>query len=79
MVAWAERSVGNDAGEAPIDGLAYRVVSMDTPGELVRIARAADELVDAGCDEVHCYAVALARATGEDGGQPEVAEVLRYP
>jgi len=79
VVAWAERSVGNDAGEAPIDGLAYRVVSMDTPGELVRIARAADELVDAGCDEVHCYAVALARATGEDGGQPEVAEVLRYP
>jgi len=79
VVAWAERSKHNDAGLAPILGLAYRVVSLDALGDVHRIERPADDLVDAGCDESRCYAVALARASGEDGGQPEVAAVLAYP
>jgi hypothetical protein len=59
--------------------MAYRVVSGETVGELKRVALAADELVDAGCDDARCYAVALERKAGEDGGQPEVAEVVAYP
>ncbi len=79
VVGWAERSARLDAGGAPILGLAYRVVSIDALGEPHRIDRPADELVDAGCDDTRCYAVALARAAGEDGSQPEVAQVLSYP
>jgi hypothetical protein len=79
VVAWAERPARVDAGGAPIVALAYRVVSVDALGEPHRIDRPADELVDAGCDDTRCYAVALARAAGEDGGQPEVAQVLAYP
>ena len=79
VVGWAERSARLDPGGAPILGLAYRVVSIDALGEPQRIDRPADELVDASCDDTRCYAVALARAPGEDGGQPEVAQVLAYP
>jgi hypothetical protein len=81
VVGWAERSARADAG-APVVGMAYRLVSSEPTGslgELRRVDRPADDLVDAGCDDAHCYAVALARRAGEDGGQPEVAEVLRYP
>jgi len=78
-VAWVERSVRTGARDAPIVGITYRVVAMDSLGESHSIDRPADEVVDAGCDDVHCYAVALARAAGEDGGQPEVTEVLAYP
>jgi len=79
VIGWAERSARADGGRAPIVGMAYRVVSVETLGEIHRIERAADELVDAGCDETRCYTVALARSQGEDGGQPEVAAVLAYP
>jgi len=79
VVGWAERASHDDAGGAPIEGMAYRVVSGETVGELKRVALAADELVDAGCDDARCYAVALERKAGEDGGQPEVAEVVAYP
>jgi hypothetical protein len=79
VVGWAERGAHADAGHAPILGMAYRVVSVDAVGDLHRLEQPADELVDAGCDDARCYAVALARAAGEDGGQPEVAAVLAYP
>ena len=79
VVAWVERGVRADAGQAPVIGLAYRVVSLDALGDVHRILRPADDLVDAGCDDARCYAVALARAIGEDGGQPEIAAVLSYP
>jgi hypothetical protein len=79
VVAWPERSATSDGGEAPVLGLSYRVVSLGPAGELKRITRPADDLVDAGCDNERCYAVALARALDEDGGQPEVAEVIAYP
>jgi hypothetical protein len=79
VVGWVERSAREEAGSAPSVGMAYRVVSLDGLGEIHRVERSADELVDAGCDDAHCYAVALARAAGEDGGQPEVAAVLAYP
>jgi hypothetical protein len=79
VVAWVERSARMGGAEAPILGMTYRVVSIDALGDARLVERPADDLVDAGCDDLHCYAVALARAAGEDGGQPEVAEVLRYP
>jgi hypothetical protein len=79
VVGWAERSARSDSGEAPIVGLSYRTVSVDALGDVHQLERPADELVDAGCDDKHCYAVALARAVGEDGGQPEVAQVVAYP
>jgi len=59
--------------------MAYRVVSVDAVGDLHRLEQPADELVDAGCDDAHCYAVRARAAAGEDGGQPEVAAVLAYP
>ncbi len=79
VIAWAERPSRGRPGDAPIMGLTYRVVALDALGESHHVDRRADELVDAGCDDVHCYAVALVRAEGEDGGQAEAAEVLRYP
>jgi len=79
VVGWAERSTKVDASGAPIVGMSYRLVSSDGVGELRRIERASDELVDADCDGARCYAVALRRASGEDGTQPEVSEVLAYP
>jgi hypothetical protein len=79
VVGWAERGSRADGGQAPIVGMVYRVVSIDGLGEPRRIDRPADDLVDAGCDDARCYAVALARSAGEDGGQPEVAAVLAYP
>jgi hypothetical protein len=79
VIAWVERSARADAGEAPILGMTYRLVSIDALGESHRVVRPADDLVDAGCDDTRCYAVALARASNEDGGQPELAEVIAYP
>lgn len=79
VVAWALRGVRADAGQAPVLGLAYRTVSLGALGDLHRIARPADDLVDAGCDDSRCYAVALTRAANEDGGQPEALAVLAYP
>jgi hypothetical protein len=93
VVAWAERSERDrtspasperglhldDAAEPPIIGMSYRVASTDQLGELGHVSQAMDDLVDAGCDETRCYAVALARASGEDGGQPETVRVIPYP
>jgi hypothetical protein len=79
VIGWPERPEKTSAADAPILGMSYRVVSLDALGEPHRVERPSDELVDAGCDDVRCYAVALARAPGEDGGQPELVEVLRYP
>ena len=72
--------------KAPVEGLAHRVVTpVGALPALVRTSKAADTLVDAGCDGVHCFAVALARhalVPGVDAGKfgpPGFAQVLRYP
>jgi hypothetical protein len=79
VVGWVERGGRADGGGAPISAMAYRLLSLDSLGESHRVERPADDLVDAGCDDVRCYAVALARGAGEDGGQPEVVQVIAYP
>jgi hypothetical protein len=79
VVAWAERVPKTGATSAPIAGLAYRVFAGPTPGAMLHVARPADALVDAGCDETKCYAVALARAPGTTEMEPELATVLAYP
>lgn len=79
VVAWTERSPRRDALSPPIAGLAYRVLDGAEPGPVVHIARAADALVDAGCDKDHCYAVALVRASGDTNVVPEIVQALAYP
>jgi hypothetical protein len=79
-VAWVERGARRDAaGAAPIVGLTFTVVSLDGASPAKTLTTDADELVDAGCDDRLCAAVALVRRPGEDGGQPETIAVLRYP
>ena len=80
VVAWAERAGKREATSAPVVGLAYRVLDGEGgAGAVVRIARPADALVDAGCDKDHCYAVALAREPGTTNMVPEAAQVIAYP
>jgi hypothetical protein len=70
VVAWAEHVPKTAPSAPPIAGLAYRTFAGPTPGALGRVPLAADALVDAGCDEKKCYAVALAQ---------EAAKVLAFP
>jgi hypothetical protein len=79
VVAWAERAGKRDALSAPIAGLAYRVVGGAEPSAVVHVARAADSLVDAGCDKDHCYAVALVRTPNTTNLVPEVVQAITYP
>jgi hypothetical protein len=70
-VAWPERSGGGGHARAPIAGLAHVTVGRTGTPSLARSAEAADAMVDAGCDESTCYAVALRRSDGK-------AKILRY-
>jgi hypothetical protein len=79
VVAWLERVPKASPTSAPIAGLAYRTYVGATLGPIARIAQPADSLVDAGCDEKKCYAVALARAPGKTEMEPEAVSVLSYP
>ncbi len=92
VVAWAERGhrprktepeAGGGLGAAPVTGLAYRTLPNDpagaAPSSVQRVEMAADDLVSAGCDKAHCYAVALDRPAGSDGMQPETARVVAFP
>jgi hypothetical protein len=78
-VAWVERVPVAGKPRAPITGLVHRSVRAGgETGELARAEQPADALVDAGCDAVRCYAVALARQPGMDGMVPGLARVIRY-
>ena len=78
-VAWVERVPVKGQSRAPVAGLAHRlVVAAGPPADLLRADQPADALVDAGCDEAHCYAVALARRPGMDAMVPGFARVIRY-
>jgi hypothetical protein len=77
VVAWVERALVRAPGEPPIVGLAYRTITGARLGELRRVPRPADEIVDAGCDDKRCYAAALVRRAPDV--QPGVVEVLAYP
>ena len=73
-----ERGVASsDKASAPITGLAYR--TLEDGSATQRLAQPAEAVVDAGCDETRCYAVALAREPGGDGMKPEAMKVLAYP
>ncbi len=70
MIAWVERTSAVGKPRSPISGLAHVLVpAKGTGSPLARIDEPADEMVDAGCDEKSCYAVALVA-----GG----VKVLRY-
>jgi hypothetical protein len=82
-VAWVERVSGAGKARAPIAGLAH--VAVPAEGGLEPFARvdvAAEALVDAGCDEATCYAVALTRGNGEPNvvraRVPGIMRVVRY-
>jgi hypothetical protein len=75
VVGWVERASTRTPGEAPIRGFAFQTIAATGVGELRRLSRPADEMVDAGCNKDHCYAVAL--ATEETGAQR--IETLVYP
>lgn len=79
VVGWAERAAGPTTGQAPVLGMSYVLVASAGAGEVHHVDRSADDMVDAGCDPSHCYAVALVRQRGEDGGSPETVDVIRYP
>jgi hypothetical protein len=79
VVAWVERASVRAAAEPPIVGLAYRTITSAGLGELSRVSRPSDEMVDAGCDKDRCYAVALVRPRGAVEMLPEAVEVVAYP
>jgi hypothetical protein len=93
VVAWNRRRAHPPANVAPIDSLVYRVLGPEQPStfESARSPRSsvrtregrlevdADALVDAGCDEMGCFAAALARGPDNDGGRPESIVALVYP
>ena|GEM_PF-4010282 len=74
VVAWTELAprVG---GAPPIGGFAYRIVGEP---DVKHVAQPADGMSFAGCDDVACYAVALAR-TDTDAMAPGVARVVSFP
>lgn len=81
QVAWAERASTIGQARAPIVGLAHVRVELDKTPTVARIEQAADALVDAGCDDKGCYAVALARTAAAPGAKDATAgfaKVLRY-
>jgi hypothetical protein len=76
LVGWTHRKAKPPLGAAPIDGLAFRSVSLGS--EVRHFDIEADALVEAGCDEDACYAAALARGPEDDGGRPEAIVGIRY-
>jgi hypothetical protein len=74
-VGWAEQG---KRGEAAIRGFSFALLSQDPP-TAQHADQPADALVDAGCDKLACYAVALVRPPGNDGMAPEPIKLLRYP
>jgi hypothetical protein len=79
VVAWAVRAARADKTVPPIAALDFRTLGTDGVRKSGTLAASADALVDAGCDGVRCYAVALSRAPGTDVMLPEAAHVLLYP
>jgi hypothetical protein len=75
LIAWVERSTKPRADKTPIDGLAYRVARTDGLFS-GHIEIAADALIDGGCDESGCFAVALTREPKGDDLQPRRIAVL---
>lgn len=79
VVAWPERPTKKTPIDPPIAGLAFVTLNGETVSDVTRISAPADALVDAGCDEHACYAVALLRPEATDGMVPGTARILRYP
>jgi hypothetical protein len=75
VVGWVERASVRSPGDRPIRGFAFRTMASGALGELRHLSRPANEMVDAGCDKDHCYAVAL---TTEEAG-PQRIETFVYP
>jgi hypothetical protein len=78
LIAWVERSTKPKPDKAQIDGLTYRVARSDGLFH-GRIDISADIIVDGGCDETGCFAVALARGPGGESLHPLPIVVLGIP
>jgi hypothetical protein len=78
LVAWADRRAHPSPGAAPIEHLAYRVLS-GAPPVAGRLDLQADALVEGACDTSGCFAAALLRLPDADVMQPGPIAGLRYP
>jgi hypothetical protein len=81
VVAWTERRARSAPNMAPIDAMAFRVLSRDRhdPAGVGRIDLQADAVVDATCDDTGCFAGALLRPADSTGDRPGPIRGLRYP
>jgi hypothetical protein len=79
LVAWVDRSTKPRADKAPpIDGMEYRVARTD--GVLRgQLGIPADAIIDGGCDESGCFAVALERELNGDDLKPMRIAVFGIP
>jgi hypothetical protein len=78
VVAWVERRTALPPKAPPIAGMAFRVLGADGVRRGL-LEQPADALVEGGCDERGCSAVALVREPGSDGMQPAPIRVFGYP
>jgi hypothetical protein len=77
IVAWVERRTDPSPGAPSLAGLAYRVMRSDGV-QSRRVEVEADALVDAGCDEIGCFAAALVRGSDRDAMAPLSIDVVKY-
>jgi hypothetical protein len=77
IVAWVERRTDRSPDAPSIAGLAYRVMRSDGVRS-GRVEVEADALVDAGCDEIGCFAAALVRGSDRDAMAPLSIDVVQY-
>jgi hypothetical protein len=84
LVAWTHRRSRPGASAAPVDGLAYRALSISPDADAradapaVRAGVEAEALAEAGCDADGCFVAALLRGPDDDGGRPEAIVGVRY-
>jgi len=78
-IAWVERTTGDRTGRGSISALSYATLAADGVGDLRHVPLVADDMVDASCDGIRCYAVALVRSVEEETGTAEMATVIAYP
>jgi len=69
----------NHGRRGSISALSYATLAADGVGDLRHVPLVADDMVDASCDGIRCYAVALVRSVEEETGTAEMATVIAYP
>jgi hypothetical protein len=83
LVVWTDRR-SRPGASAPIDGFAYRALSIAPDADaragapVMRASVEAEALAEAGCDADGCFVAALQRGPEDDGGRPEAIVGLVY-